>query len=683
MALPDTGPERFAALRLLVHAGSPCPPALKRTAMALTGPDVVWEFYGSTEGQFTVCPPAEWLERPGTVGRARPGREVSVDGDGLVWCRPPAFARFVYWRDEARTAAAWRDGAFTVGDLGRLDDDGYLFLDGRRDDLVITGGVNVYPAEVEAALAEVPGVEEVAVFGVADDRWGQRVCAAVVPTAGADPDRVLDAAADHAATHLAGYKRPKQYAAVAVLPRTATGKMPATRAPRGARPGVRAVDGTGTRRPSAILDAMPAVDPGPPLATTDPTTGEVLETFAPLDDAALEARLAVAAAAGRTWAATSFEERARLLVTAAELFEGEVPDIAHTMTTEMGKPFAQAKGEVAKCAHGLRWFAEHAEEMLADREVPVEGSLGLVAYQPLGVILAVMPWNFPLWQVVRFLAPALMAGNVGLLKHAPNVPRTALVLEDLFRRAGAPAGVFQALLVGTDQVPGIIADERVAAVTLTGSVGAGRAVAAHAGAVGKKVVLELGGSDPFIVLPSADLDRAVPVAVEARIQNAGQSCIAAKRFIVHRDVAEEFSARFVASMAALSVGDPFDPATEVGPLVNAAAVDGIEAQVEDARAKGATVLCGGERVVGPGGAAVRAVSTAHGAHRHRPGHAGGDRGGVRSRGPPLRGGRRRRPAGPGQRHGVRPRLERVDRRPRRAAALRRPASRPGRCSSTP
>jgi len=267
----------------------------------------------------------------------------------------------------------------------------------------------------------------------------------------------------------------------------------------------------------------------------------------------------------------------------------------------MGKPFAQAKGEVAKCAHGFRWFAEHAEAMLTDREVPVDASLGLITYQPLGVVLAVMPWNFPLWQVVRFLAPAVMAGNVGLLKHAPSVPRTALLLEDLFRRAGAPDGVLQTLLIGTDQIPAVIADRRVAAVTLTGSVGAGRAVAALAGAVGKKVVLELGGSDPFIVLPSADLDRAVPVAVQARVQNAGQSCIAGKRFIVHQAVAEEFTDRFVAAMAALSVGDPFDPATEVGPLINAAAVDGIEAQVEDARARGATILCGGERVVGPGG----------------------------------------------------------------------------------
>jgi succinate-semialdehyde dehydrogenase/glutarate-semialdehyde dehydrogenase len=346
---------------------------------------------------------------------------------------------------------------------------------------------------------------------------------------------------------------------------------------------------------------MHALDPGPPIATVNPATGELLETFEHLDANALEDRLVVAASGAAVWAATTFEERSRLLVTAAELLEGEVPDIAHTITTEMGKPFAQAKGEVAKCAFGFRWFAEHAEAMLADEEVLVDGSLGLVAYQPLGVILAVMPWNFPLWQVARFLAPAVMAGNVGLVKHAPSVPRTALLLEDLFRRAGAPEGVLQTLLIGTDQVPGVIADRRVAGVTVTGSVGAGRAVAAQAGAVGKKVVLELGGSDPFIVLPSADLSRAVPVAVQARVQNAGQSCIAGKRFIVHREVAEEFTGQFVAAMDALSVGDPFDPATEVGPLVNAAAVDGIEAQVEDARAKGATILCGGHRVVGPGG----------------------------------------------------------------------------------
>ncbi len=346
---------------------------------------------------------------------------------------------------------------------------------------------------------------------------------------------------------------------------------------------------------------MTPVDAGPPLATINPANGVLLESFEPYDAAGVERRLATAAQAAPRWARTSFDERARLLITVAELLEGELPDIAQVVTTEMGKPFAQAKGEVAKCASAFRWFAEHAESMLTDEEVTVDASLGLITYQPLGAVLAIMPWNFPLWQVVRFLAPAVMVGNVGLLKHAPSVPRTALLLEDLFRRAGAPDGVFQTLLIGTDQVPAIIADPRVAAVTLTGSVGAGRAVAAQAGAVGKKVVLELGGSDPFIVLPSADLDRAVEVGVQARVQNAGQSCIAAKRFIVHQDVAEAFTAGFVAGMDALSVGDPFDPATEVGPLVSAAARDTIEAQVEDARAHGASVLCGGRRVVGPEG----------------------------------------------------------------------------------
>ncbi len=258
---------------------------------------------------------------------------------------------------------------------------------------------------------------------------------------------------------------------------------------------------------------MTPVDAGPPIATVNPVNGELLQSFEPLDAASVETRLATAAAAAPRWAATTFAQRSVLLTTVAELLEGELPDIAHLVTTEMGKPFAQAKGEVAKCASGFRWFAEHAESMLVDQEVPVDASLGLITYQPLGVVLAIMPWNFPLWQVTRFIAPAVMAGNVGLLKHAPNVPRAALLLEDLFRRAGAPDGILQTLLIGTDQVPAIIADPRVAAVTLTGSVGAGRAVAAQAGAVGKKIVLELGGSDPFIVLPSADLDRAVAVGV--------------------------------------------------------------------------------------------------------------------------------------------------------------------------
>ena len=231
LALEGTTPERFASLRLLVHAGSACPPALKRAALEVVAPEVLYEFYGSTEGQFTVCPTGEWLARPGTVGRARPGRELSVDDDGTVWCRPPAHAAWSYWRDEAKTAAAWRDGSFTVGDLGRLDRNGFLFLDGRRDDLIISGGVNVYPAEVEAVLAEADGVAEVAVFGLADELWGQRVCAAVVPTPGAATDRVAAAVAALAADRLAGYKRPKQVEVVDDLPRTATGKVQRLRLP--------------------------------------------------------------------------------------------------------------------------------------------------------------------------------------------------------------------------------------------------------------------------------------------------------------------------------------------------------------------------------------------------------------------------------------------------------------------
>jgi len=228
----DGDPAVLDSLRLLVHAGSPCPPPLKRRALEAVGPGVLWEFYGSTEGQFTVCSPSEWSERTGTVGRARPGRSLAVDDDGTIWCTPPAFARFSYWGDEAKTEAAWRGGAFTVGDLGRLDDAGYLFIDGRRDDLIISGGVNVYPAEVEAVLAEAPGVAEVVVFGVPDERWGQRVCAAVVPGASwglppgsADHRSLVDSVADYASTRLAAYKRPKTWVVLEDLPRTATGKV--------------------------------------------------------------------------------------------------------------------------------------------------------------------------------------------------------------------------------------------------------------------------------------------------------------------------------------------------------------------------------------------------------------------------------------------------------------------------
>jgi long-chain acyl-CoA synthetase len=227
LEVADGRDDGFGSLRLLAHAGSPCPPSLKREAMDRLGPGVLWEFYGSTEGQFTVCSPEEWLARPGTVGRARPGRKLAVDDDGVIWCQAPPFARFTYWRDESKTASAWHRGSFTVGDLGRLDDQGYLFIDGRRDDLIISGGVNVYPAEVEAVLVEVDGVAEAAVFGVPDDRWGQRVCAALVPVAGLAPpwDQLVEAVRIHVAGSLAPYKHPKQFEVVEALPRTATGKV--------------------------------------------------------------------------------------------------------------------------------------------------------------------------------------------------------------------------------------------------------------------------------------------------------------------------------------------------------------------------------------------------------------------------------------------------------------------------
>jgi succinate-semialdehyde dehydrogenase / glutarate-semialdehyde dehydrogenase len=336
------------------------------------------------------------------------------------------------------------------------------------------------------------------------------------------------------------------------------------------------------------------------FATTNPATGQVEQTFDDHTAEEVDARLARAAATFETFRRTTFDERARLLVTAAELLEGEIPDIARVLTTEMGKTFASAKGEASKCANAMRWFAEHAESLLADEVIESSAGRSLVRYQPLGPVLAVMPWNFPLWQVVRFAAPALMVGNVGLLKHASNVPQTALALEDLFRRAGYPEGAFTTLLIGSGDVAQVIADDRVVAVTLTGSERAGQSVAAAAGDALKKCVLELGGSDPFVVLASADLDRAVPVAVQARVQNNGQSCIAAKRFIVTDAVYDEFTTRFVDAMAALTVGDPFDPATDVGPLVSSAQRQEIADQVDDARQRGAVVACGGEVPDGPG-----------------------------------------------------------------------------------
>lgn len=343
-----------------------------------------------------------------------------------------------------------------------------------------------------------------------------------------------------------------------------------------------------------------------PIATVNPANGETLKTYEAMGDEEIERRLQLAEATFRTYRTSSFAERARLMHRAADLLDEDQQDIGRIMTTEMGKPVKQARAEAAKCAKSMRWYADHAEGLLADEEPDAAdvkdsgASRALVRYRPLGPVLAVMPWNFPLWQVIRFAAPALMAGNVGLLKHASNVPQTALYLEDLFHRAGFPEGAFQTLLIGSGAVEEILRDERVKAATLTGSEPAGRAVASVAGDMVKKTVLELGGSDPYVVMPSADIDRAARIAVTARVQNNGQSCIAAKRFIVHTDVFDAFAERFVAGMKALTVGDPLAEETEVGPLASEQGREDLEELVDDAVESGATVLCGGERPDGDG-----------------------------------------------------------------------------------
>jgi succinate-semialdehyde dehydrogenase / glutarate-semialdehyde dehydrogenase len=339
-----------------------------------------------------------------------------------------------------------------------------------------------------------------------------------------------------------------------------------------------------------------------PIATVNPATGETLRTFEPYDAGEIERRLALAENRFRSWKRSSFAERAELVTALADLLDAEAESIARVMTTEMGKTLDQAVAEARKCANGCRWFAEHAESLLADEEAPGTAARkrSYATYQPLGPVLAVMPWNFPMWQVLRFAAPAIMAGNVGVLKHASNVPQTALYVEDAFRRAGFPDGVFQTLLVGSAEVEALIADRRIRAVTLTGSEGAGQAVAAKAGHEIKKTVLELGGSDPYIVMPSADIARAAEVAVKARVQNNGQSCIAAKRFIVHEAVADEFESLFVEGMAKLAVGDPLQAGVDVGPLATPAGRDEIVTQVEDARRHGAQILTGGARPEGRG-----------------------------------------------------------------------------------
>jgi succinate-semialdehyde dehydrogenase/glutarate-semialdehyde dehydrogenase len=339
------------------------------------------------------------------------------------------------------------------------------------------------------------------------------------------------------------------------------------------------------------------------IATTNPATGETLRTYEPLSEEALEDRLGRAAAAYRSYRLTGPGERAGWLRAAADVLEADTDAVAELMVTEMGKTLGAARAEAGKCVTALRYYAEHGPGMLEPRPADA-GAVGAqqayVVHRPIGAVLAIMPWNFPLWQAMRFAAPALMAGNVGLLKHASNVPQTALYLEDLFRRAGFPADVFQTLLIGSSTIERVLRDDRVAAATLTGSAPAGQSVAAIAGDALKKTVLELGGSDPFIVMPSADLERAAEVAVTARCQNNGQSCIAAKRFFVHADVAEEFTRLFAEKLGALVVGDPMAEGTQVGPLATESGREDVERYVADAVDKGATVVVGGKRPDRPG-----------------------------------------------------------------------------------
>ncbi|HEX6041159.1 NAD-dependent succinate-semialdehyde dehydrogenase [Longimicrobium sp.] len=338
-----------------------------------------------------------------------------------------------------------------------------------------------------------------------------------------------------------------------------------------------------------------------PIATINPATGETLRTFDALTPEQLEHKLQRASDAFSRHRRTSIAQRAEKMRRAGELLDAEKEKWARLMTMEMGKTLAAARAEAEKCAWVCRHYADHAERMLAARPVDVGGTArGEVHFLPIGAVLAVMPWNFPFWQVFRFAAPGLMAGNVGLLKHASNVPQCALAIEEIFLRAGFEEGVFQALLIGSDAVAGILDDPRVAAATLTGSTPAGQSVAERAGRNLKKTVLELGGSDPFIVMPSADLDAAARTAARARCINNGQSCIAAKRFIVHAEVADAFAERFVAEMRRLRVGDPMADGTDVGPLATAAIRDEVAEQVRASVKAGARVLTGGEPMEGPG-----------------------------------------------------------------------------------
>jgi len=336
------------------------------------------------------------------------------------------------------------------------------------------------------------------------------------------------------------------------------------------------------------------------IATVNPATGETIKTFEALSDAELEQKIGLAQQTFEQYRHTSFAERSQHLHKAAEILEAEKEQFGKLMTLEMGKPLKAAIAEVEKCANVCRFYADHGAEFLQDVPGHTDANRSFVRYQPLGIVLAVMPWNFPFWQVFRFAAPALMAGNVGLLKHASNVPQSALAIEDILHRAGFSEGAFQTLLIGAAKVAPLMEDDRIKAATLTGSELAGASLAAAAGSQIKKVVLELGGSDPFIVMPSAELDSAVSTAVTARMLNNGQSCIAAKRFIVAEAIADEFESKLVNKYKALKVGDPMLPDTDIGPLATPQILQDIVEQVQAIAQEGAKILIGGERLERPG-----------------------------------------------------------------------------------
>src|SRR5689334_14833044 len=335
------------------------------------------------------------------------------------------------------------------------------------------------------------------------------------------------------------------------------------------------------------------------IATINPATGEVIKTFQPLSDAEIESKIQLAVSTFKAERNTPFAVRAQRMLKAAEILERDKEKFAHLMTLEMGKTYKSAVAEAVKCTTACRYYAENTESFLADEVVETGAKKSFIRYLPIGPILAVMPWNFPFWQVIRFAAPALMAGNVGLLKHASNVPSSALAIESLFLEAGFPEGAFQTLLIGSAQVDAVLNDPRLVAATLTGSEQAGIQVGIGAAKRIKKVVLELGGSDPFIVMPSADLEAAVSTAVQARIQNNGQSCIAAKRFILAEPIADEFERKFVSRMAGLRIGDPFEETTQLGPLANAEGVSSLDADVKKTVSAGAKLLTGGEPLKRP------------------------------------------------------------------------------------